>query len=504
MRISRKRYTIFTVSFIAGALLVLTLKSTLLGTAADSAYQKIRIIVEILDQVQNNYVEETKLNDLVESAANGIIKSLDPFSQYLPPKALNEMRVETEGQFGGIGIRVGMIDDWLTVITPLPGTPAFEVGLFPKDRIVKINGESTEGITLDEAVEQLRGKPKTKVNIHVERILPSDSPDKKPETIVKKFTIIRRVIKIMTTYSRMVDKENGIGYIRITEFNAKTAKDLDDDLVALTEEGMKALVLDLRFNPGGLLPSAINVAKEFIGNNNMIVYTKGRARGSSVEYKADSKAKYGELPLIALINEGSASGSEILAGALQDNKRAILIGNRTFGKASVQSLMNLSEGSGLRLTTGYYYTPSGRLIHKKAYDSKKKKNKKKTITKKPTDYEIAEQVAKDKDGNDLKKNAKDKEGDKKDGDEKETWGIDPDIKIKIDQKAALQVHATFNVAYFPDGSKAKPVKDIFKKKDKDKEEKGKEGKETEKEEEVRDVVLERAIELFKTRDILNR
>lgn len=340
------------------------------GVSGDSAYEKIRILIEMLDQIDENYVEAVDLEDLIYGAASGMVRTLDPFSQFLKPEALKEMKVETEGEFGGIGIRVNIGDDgWLTVVTPLPGTPAFKAGIFPRDRIVKIDGHSTEDITIENAVKKLRGKPGNKVTLTIGRWEDNGDQHSAKESL-KDFTLTREVIKIQTIYSRMLPGTD-IGHIRITEFNARTPQDMHEMLEKLSKEGMQALVLDLRFNPGGLLPSAIESTKELLGDNKLIVYTQGRRPDSKVEYRAAQRAPFSALPLAVLVNEGSASGSEILAGALQDHRRAILIGSRTFGKASVQTVLNLPNGAGLRLTTAYYYTPNGRLIHRKEYKRKK-------------------------------------------------------------------------------------------------------------------------------------
>ena len=346
MEIQRRKKYLF--PFVAVLSLLAVSVGYNLGVSAESAYEKIRILVDILDQVQTNYVESVEIKELIYGAASGMVRTLDPFSQFLPPENLKEMKVETEGEFGGIGIRVGIGEDgWLTVITPLPGTPAFKAGVYPRDRIVKINNASTEGISLEKAVTKLRGKPGSKVILTIGR--EDKTPGGETRETTKDFPLLREVIKIQTIFSRMLEGTD-IGYVRITEFNARTPQDIHQMLGDLTGKGMKSLILDLRFNPGGLLPSAIETAKEFIGDDKVIVYTQGRKPDSRVEYRAAHHALYANVPMAALTNEGSASGSEILAGALQDHRRAILIGARTFGKASVQSVINLGDGSGLRLT----------------------------------------------------------------------------------------------------------------------------------------------------------
>lgn len=464
----------------------------------ESDYEKIRVLVDILEQVQTNYVEEIKLSELVYGAAHGIVRTLDPFSQFLPPDNLKEMRVETEGEFGGVGIRIAMGEDgWLTVISPLPGTPAFRMGVLPHDRIIKIDGVSTEGITIDKAVAKLRGKPGAKVMITIERDVNGENgaPTKK---ITKDLSLTREVIKIQTIYSRMINSTD-IAHIRITEFNAKTPQDIHEALKTFSSQGMKALILDLRNNPGGLLSSAIETTKELLGDQKLIVYTQGRRPESRIEYRASSNASYASLPLVVLVNRGSASGSEILAGALQDNKRALLIGSRTFGKASVQSVINLPDGSGLRLTTGYYYTPNGRMIHRKEFARKKEEETPEADELEKTEIFVPA----------LKKKPEEqKQEEGKDSEEKpkEPWGIDPDILVKVDPETEAKVQASFDVVYFPD-KEAQPFQEVFKKEIEKKKEKQKakdvEKKvEEEKEEKpVKDMVLERSVEVLKARKL---
>lgn len=321
--------------------------------AVDKTYDQLKMLVDVMGLIEDNYVEERQSKDLINGAIRGMVKTLDPFSQFMEPDVYKEMKTETEGQFGGLGIRISIKNDWLTVVTPLPGTPAYRAGILPDDRIVKIEGESTANITVEDAVKKLRGNPGTKVSISIAREGAKDLID---------YTLTREVIKIETIRYKML--ENGIGYIKLIEFSATSEKDLSAALESLKKQGMKSLVFDLRNNPGGLLDTAVDVCKEFIGDNKIIVYTQGRKPDTRRDYYAKSKAPYGDLPLILLVNRGSASGSEIVAGAVQDLKRGLLIGTTTFGKGSVQSVLPLSDGYGLRLTTAKYYTPSGRSIHR--------------------------------------------------------------------------------------------------------------------------------------------
>ncbi len=290
-----------------------------------------------------------------------MVKTLDPFSQFMTPDMHKDIKTETEGQFGGLGIRIGMRDDWLSVITPLPGTPAYRAGVYPNDRIVEIEGESTKGITLRDAVKKLRGKPGSKVTIMVAR-RHEDEEGEKGRWETKEITIIRQIIKIRSVQSKML--EDNVGYVKIAEFSAHTSKDTKKSVKKLLKDGASSLVLDLRNNPGGLLTAAVDVSSFFLGDSKLIVYTQGRNPENRQEFRASAKPLFPRLPMVVLVNGGSASGSEIVAGALQDHNRAVVVGKRTFGKASVQSVIPLSDGSGLRLTVAKYYTPNGRSIHR--------------------------------------------------------------------------------------------------------------------------------------------
>lgn len=493
---TEKKFT----SFIAiGALLLFVGVATNLGFSSQSAYTKLRLLVDMLEHIQNDYVEEVELQDLVYGAARGMAQTLDPFSQFLPPRDLKEMRTETEGEFGGIGIRVAIGEDgWLTVITPLPGTPAFAAGVLPRDKIIKIDGKPTEGISLEDAVGKLRGKPKTQVVITLSRKKNFDEDDDKAQYTTLDVPLMRDTIKIQTIYSNMIPNTK-IGYVRITEFNAQTPKDIHERLGKLAEKGMSGLVLDLRFNPGGLLPSAIETAKEFIGEEKLVVYTQGRQPNSRVEYRAGGSAPYDKIAMAVLINEGSASGSEILAGALQDHKRAVLVGARTFGKASVQSVINLPDGAGLRLTTAYYYTPLGRLIHKKEFKRKKPVEEAEAtpeqkavppveVGKVHNDKAQEDDSKWDWSGDQTKEGAKESEG---------AWGIEPHVKVDVNKEEAMRVYSNFELVYFPDDRPSQPIREVFKKTKKEEGQAKPEKEETP----FKDIALDRAVELLKARDL---
>ncbi len=320
------------------------------GSGIDKTLEDLKIISEVFDYIQKNYVIEKEPKDLIYGAAHGMVRTLDPFSQFLEPEPLKDMQTETEGKFGGLGIRIEMRDEWLTVMTPIPDTPAYRAGVLPGDKIIKIEGETTQGLSLQDAVRKLRGTPGTQVKItivHEEMKEPLD------------LTLTREEIKIESVRSRML--ENKIGYVQLIEFTAKTDIDMVKALNQFQSEGMEGLVLDLRNNPGGLLNVAVGVTKKFLDEGKMVVYTEGR-KSDRVEYRAESNGPWAKIPMVVLVNGGSASGSEIVAGAMQDHHRALLLGTTTFGKASVQSVIPLSGGAGLRLTTAKYYTPAGRGI----------------------------------------------------------------------------------------------------------------------------------------------
>ena len=321
--------------------------------AVDKTYDQLKLMIEVMGLINSNYVEVRENKDLVTGAIHGMVGTLDPFSQFLEPDAYNEMKTETEGAFGGIGIRISEKNDWLTVITPLPGTPAYRAGILPEDRIIKVDNKNTYKISMDEAIKYLRGAPGTKVNISIARDGVKDPIE---------ITLKREIIKIETIRSKMLDSE--IGYIRLSEFSLNSDKDLKKALSELHKEGMETLILDLRNDPGGLLDIAVEVCDNFLGEGKLIVFTQGREKESRKDYLSQGNSPYAKLPLVVLVNRGSASGSEIVAGAVQDLKRGLLVGTTTFGKGSVQSVFPLQEGNALRLTTAKYYTPSGRSIHR--------------------------------------------------------------------------------------------------------------------------------------------
>ncbi|HNW39433.1 MAG TPA: S41 family peptidase [Candidatus Omnitrophota bacterium] len=321
----------------------------------DKLYKQVEIFSDTLAIVQKEYVDETKTRDLIYGALKGMLESLDPHSQFMDPEAYEELRVDTQGKFGGLGIEITIKDGLLTVITPIEDTPAWKAGVKAGDRIVKINDALTREMSLTEAVKKMRGKPGTLVDLTILR----DSEKKLLE-----FKITRDIIKITDIkYVRIL--ESGVGYIRLSEFRENTLAELNNALSILSKEGMQSLIIDLRNNPGGLLDVAVKVTGKFLPPNKLVAYTKSRQKDQDLEFFSEDQNTNLNLPLVILINEGSASGSEIVAGALQDYKRAIIIGKKSFGKGSVQTVIPLNDGSALRLTTSHYFTPSGKIIQGK-------------------------------------------------------------------------------------------------------------------------------------------
>ena len=319
----------------------------------DDLYKQVELFSDTLAIIDSEYVDDTKAKDLIYGALKGMLGSLDPHSQFMDPETYNELKVDTEGKFGGLGIEITVKDSLLTVVSPIEDTPAWKAGLKPNDRIVRINNELTRDMTLVDAVKKMRGKPGDPVNITIWR-----ESDKK----LIEFKIVRDIIKIKDIKEALI-LEDGIGYIRLVEFRENTLPQFKTALAKLNKEGMGALILDLRNNPGGLLDVAVKIAEQFVDNGKMIVYTKGKKNNQNLEFISHNIHPINNMPMIVLINEGSASGSEIVAGCLQDYKRAIIMGVKSFGKGSVQTVIPLSDGSALRLTTSKYFTPSGKIIH---------------------------------------------------------------------------------------------------------------------------------------------
>ena len=330
----------------------------LVSAVTDKNYENLKLFSDVLYIIQKDYVEEPNVDKLVEGAVNGMLSTLDPHSSYMPADVYKEMQVETKGKFGGLGIEIAIKDEILTVVAPIEDTPAYQAGIKAGDQIVKIEGEFTKTMTMFDAVKKLRGKEGTKVTISIMR---------EGFTQPKDFTLTRATIQIKSVKSKIVDKK--IGYIRVTQFQEQTPRDFQKALSEIEAKvpHPQGLILDLRNNPGGLLEEAVEVTDEFI-DSGLIVYTEGRSKGQRLEFTAKDNGNKHNYPIIILVNAGTASGSEILAGALQDYGRALILGTTTFGKGSVQTVIPLENGAGLRLTTAKYFTPKGRSIQAKGIE----------------------------------------------------------------------------------------------------------------------------------------
>ncbi len=318
----------------------------------DSIYEDLRTFTEVFTTINKNYVDDVNPKEVIRSAIKGMVNSLDPHSAYLTPEAYKEFQTETKGEFGGIGIQIGIKDNALTVIAPIEDTPAWKAGIKAGDKILKIDGQPTKDMNINDAVSKMRGPKGKKVILTIQR-----DDWKEPRDI----SIVRDIIKIKSVKYKMIDNE--IGYVKLVQFQETTAQDLSNALKSLKESGMTSLILDLRNNPGGLLQSAVDVSEQFLPAKHLVVSIKGKG-GEKIDYFTENlRPAYTNIPMVVIVNQGSASASEIVAGALQDWGRAIILGVQTFGKGSVQSLIPLSDGSALKLTTAKYYTPKGRSIH---------------------------------------------------------------------------------------------------------------------------------------------
>jgi carboxyl-terminal processing protease len=331
-------------------------QSQRVSALSNSTYEDLKVFTDVLGFIQKDYVEETKSKDLIYGAIKGMLETLDPHSAFMPPDMYKEMQEETKGRFEGLGIEITIKDGILTVVSPIEDTPAYKAGVLAGDQIIKIDGESTKNFTLMDSVKRLRGPKGTKVTITIMR---------EGVTKPRDFTLVRDVIPVRSVRHELLEKN--YGYIRLSQFQEKTDGDFEKAMKALEEESkgaLKGLVLDLRNNPGGLLEQAVKIADHFI-ESGIIVTIDGRREEVKQKWPAHPDGTVTRYPLVVLVNGGSASGAEIVAGAIQDHGRGILVGTQTFGKGSVQTIIPLKDGSGLKLTTARYYTPSGRSIQAK-------------------------------------------------------------------------------------------------------------------------------------------
>jgi carboxyl-terminal processing protease len=320
-------------------------------------YESIELFTDVMAIIKKSYVEEVDTKKLVYGAINGMLSSLDPHSSFMPPDTYKEMKIDTKGAFGGLGIEISIKEGVLTVISPIEDTPAFKAGIKAGDMILKIDDKFTKDMNINDAVKRMRGQKGSKVTLSIMR----EGFEK-----AKEFPLVRDIIQVKSVRFNLMD--SGYGYVRIAQFQEKTDEDLSKALKAMKEQNkgeLKGLVLDMRNDPGGLLDQAVRVADHFVPDGQLIVYTEGREKDSKMQFTAKKSGKEPNYPIVVLINGGSASASEIVAGALQDHKRAIVLGTQSFGKGSVQTIIPLSDDSGLRLTTARYYTPKGRSIQAK-------------------------------------------------------------------------------------------------------------------------------------------
>jgi carboxyl-terminal processing protease len=315
-------------------------------------YESLEAFSNILSIVKKNYVEDVETKNLVSGAINGMLSSLDPHSAYLTPDLYKDLQSDTQGRFGGLGIEITVKGGILTVVSPIEDTPAFKAGIQPGDQIFKIEDEFTKDMSLVDAVKKMRGLKGTKISLTIRREGAADLID---------VSMIRDVIRVQSVKSRTL--EPGYGYVRLAQFQERSDRDVQRALEKLAAEksGLKGLVLDLRNNPGGLLNQAVRVSDLFL-DSGLIVYTDGRIESQKQKFFAQKEGTWMDFPLVVLVNGGSASASEIVAGALQDHKRAVVLGTKTFGKGSVQTILPLDDNSALRLTTARYFTPKGRSI----------------------------------------------------------------------------------------------------------------------------------------------
>ncbi len=334
----------------------------------DDPYQHLKLFSLVLERVRQDYVDGDKVSyhDLIASALKGMLGTLDPHSEFMDTNKFQELKKDTEGQFGGVGIVIAVKDGWITVVSPMEDTPGFRAGILSGDRITRIDGKSAEKMSVQDAVTRLRGNPGAKVILTLLRPSTGESKD---------YTLTREIINVPTVkdlngHREFPVDEAKIGYIHLTQFGEHTTDDFESALQKLKKAGMKSLILDLRGNPGGLLDQAVQVVEQFVPRNTLIVTTEGRGATPKSDYRAKGGEKFNNLPIVVLVNGGSASAAEIVSGALQDltakaQCRAIIVGEQTFGKGSVQSILPLGNGTALRLTTAKYYTPSHKVIHER-------------------------------------------------------------------------------------------------------------------------------------------
>jgi len=363
MKLNKTGKIIFSVTIVGWLLIGAILLNTDIVSAKDDTkevniYKKLRLFNEVLFKLQENYVEDVDVEKLLDAAIKGMLDETDPHTNFFEPDDFTKFNSSTKGEFGGLGISIDKKGKYITVVSPIEGTPAYRLGIMAGDRIVKVDGESVVDVDTNEAINKMRGDVGTHVIITVQR----PGLDKELD-----YEIIREIIKIKSIPYAFV-LENGVGYLRIRQFNSNTTRELREKMDMLEDEGIRGLLIDLRFNPGGLLGQAVDTVNEFIGKDKRVVFTKGRIPATNQEYFTRYNRMRSGYPVVVLINEASASAAEIFSGSLQDWDKGLVVGKTSFGKGSVQRLFPLSDGNGVKITTAKYYINSGRCIHKDIND----------------------------------------------------------------------------------------------------------------------------------------
>jgi carboxyl-terminal processing protease len=355
IKMNKKKFLATMLVLLLASTIVLLTTGILIGQevagARTDTYEDLKAFTQVLELVRRNYVENPDSHELIEGAIRGMLAGLDPHSSYMAERAFKEMSLDIKGEFQGVGIQIGIKNNLLTIIAPIEGTPGDRAGLSAGDKILKINDEWTKDMAIDQAVDKMRGPKGTQVRLLIQR----EGWDKP-----KEFKISREVIKVLSVKSKMLDDE--IGYVKLIQFQGQTVDELEKALKALDAKGVKKLILDMRNNPGGILDASVDVSGKFLPKDSLVVYLQGRQKDDRKDYLTTSAQPPRTYPIVVLVNTGSASASEIVAGALQDSKRALILGTQTFGKGSVQTVFPIENGGGIRLTTAKYYTPSGRSI----------------------------------------------------------------------------------------------------------------------------------------------
>ncbi|OGW34850.1 MAG: hypothetical protein A2010_01115 [Nitrospirae bacterium GWD2_57_9] len=435
VRIDKKKFIAFALVLLLAGTFVLVTTGILIGQevaqSRSDTYEDLKAFTQALELVRRNYVENPNSRELIEGAIRGMIAGLDPHSSYMAERAFKEMSMDIKGEFQGVGIQIGIKNALLTVIAPIEGTPGDRAGLLAGDKIMKINDEWTKDMSIEQAVDRMRGPKGTPVRLLIQR----EGWDKSRE-----FKIVRDTIKVQSVKSKML--ENDIGYVKIIQFQGQTAAELEKALKELEDKGIKKLVLDMRNNPGGILDASVDVSGKFLPKDSLVVYLQGRQKSDRKDYLTTSHKEPRGYPIVVLVNAGSASASEIVAGALQDSKRALIVGTQTFGKGSVQTVFPIENGGGIRLTTAKYYTPSGRSIQNVGITPDIEV--KLPTVKEPKDGEAVHVMVREKDLDRHLKNDTVKEEKKK----KEQGAGDEDFAMEVvpkDEKEDIQIQKALEI-----------------------------------------------------------